>query len=185
VIEPVSRRTFCVAAATAALGALAGCGAKRSASGMPGGVTIEQFSDDGTSSGLVTVPKMIKTEAEWRTLLPPESFAVTRHAGTEAAFSGEYWNLHDDGLYRCICCETAVFSANAKFESGTGWPSFWQPLASTNIVVTEDGSLGMIRTAVSCVRCDGHLGHVFNDGPQPTGLRYCLNSVSLKFIKSA
>jgi len=133
----------------------------------------------------VVVPKIVKSEEEWRKQLGRAAFEVTRRAGTETAFTGAYWNLHDKGLYRCICCDTALFSSETKFESGTGWPSFWAPIAKENIQELGDNSLGMSRTAVSCRRCDAHLGHVFDDGPRPTGLRYCMNSVALRFIKLA
>jgi peptide-methionine (R)-S-oxide reductase len=118
-------------------------------------------------------------------VLSPISYQVAREAGTERPYTGDTWNLHDRGLYRCVCCETAVFHSDTKFESGTGWPSFWEPIARENVVETTDRSLGMERTAVSCRLCDAHLGHVFNDGPQPTGLRYCMNSASMHFVKLA
>lgn len=146
---------------------------------------LVEFSDSGQREDIVTVPMIVKSDAEWKQQLSPDAFAVTRHAGTERAYSGQYWNLHDKGLYRCICCDTALFNSDTKFESGTGWPSFWQPIAKENVHEISDMSLGMMRTAVSCRRCDAHLGHVFDDGPRPTGLRYCMNSVSLKFVKFA
>ena len=148
-------------------------------------VTIVQFSDAGKRLTKIKVPKMVKSEDEWRKQLSADEFEVARHAGTERAFSGQYWNLHDQGLFRCVCCENALFSSDTKFESGTGWPSFWQPIAPENVRSKRDLSYGMIRDAVSCVQCDAHLGHLFDDGPQPTGLRYCMNSLSLKFVKRA
>lgn len=151
----------------------------------PREVKIVQFSDTGQREDIATLLPIVKTDAEWKRQLSPDSFEVTRHAGTERAFSGEYWNNHDKGLYRCICCGTALFSSDTKFESGTGWPSFWQPIAKENVRERSDFSLNMIRTAVSCRLCDAHLGHVFDDGPKPTGLRYCMNSVALRFVKFA
>ncbi len=151
----------------------------------PGEVTIVQFSDDGKRLGKVKVQKVIKTEDEWRKLLPAGVFEITRHADTEFAYTGKYWNTHDKGLYRCICCDNALFSSETKFDSHTGWPSFWAPIAPENVREINDNSLAMQRIAVSCKQCDAHLGHVFDDGPPPTGLRYCMNSASLRFIKEA
>jgi len=153
--------------------------------GDPGEVTIVQFSDAGQRLQKVHVPRVVKSDQEWRQQLSANAFDITRHADTEFAFSGKYWNLHDKGLYRCICCDNALFSSETKFESGTGWPSFWQPIAPENVRNINDTSLGVERTAVACTLCDAHLGHVFDDGPQPTGLRYCMNSASLKFVKQA
>jgi peptide-methionine (R)-S-oxide reductase len=147
-------------------------------------VQIVEFSDAGVRRGEVEVPTIIKSNEEWRRQLSRSSFDITRKADTEMAFSGVYWNLHEKGIFRCICCDTALFGSETKFESGTGWPSFWAPLAKENIKEVTDMSWGMVRTAVSCRRCDAHLGHVFSDGPQPTGLRYCMNSVALRFVKS-
>jgi peptide-methionine (R)-S-oxide reductase len=150
----------------------------------PGEVTVVQFSDDGKRLAKVKIARVVKTEEEWRKQLPSGVFEITRHADTEIAYTGKYWNLHDKGLYRCICCDNALFSSATKFDSKTGWPSFWQPIASENVREISDTSIGMVRTAVSCKECDAHLGHVFDDGPQPTGLRYCMNSASLKFVKA-
>ena len=129
------------------------------------------------------VEKVVKTDDEWKKKLSPESFNVARKQGTELAFTGKYHNCHEDGIYQCVCCETDLFDSKTKFDSGTGWPSFWEPIASENVKEHQDRSYGMVRNEVLCSRCDAHLGHVFDDGPKPTGLRYCMNSASLHLVK--
>jgi peptide-methionine (R)-S-oxide reductase len=149
----------------------------------PKDVAVVLFSDSGQRLKKVVIAKVIKTSDQWRQQLGPGVFDITRNADTEIAFTGKYWNLHDKGIYRCICCDNALFDSATKFESGTGWPSFWAPIAAENVTEVRDSTLGMVRTAVACTECDAHLGHVFDDGPKPTGLRYCMNSASLRFVK--
>jgi peptide-methionine (R)-S-oxide reductase len=191
-LKGLSRRSFLAASAGAcgavALWSLRPASTAFAASGKtmtPGMVTIVQFGANGKKTGKVVVPKVVKSDAEWQQLLTPLSYQVTRQAGTERAYTGDTLNVHDRGLFRCICCDTAVFSSDTKFDSGTGWPSFWAPIARENVVEATDRSDGMERTAVSCRQCDAHLGHLFTDGPPPTGLRYCMNSAAMHFVKLA
>ena len=175
-VQTNSRRGFLLAA-------VAGLSALRAADikGAPKKVKIAQFDAFGKNLGVVEVEKVVKTEAEWKKILPKNSFNITRHADTEFAGTGIYDHFYEDGLYYCICCNTALFDSKTKFNSGTGWPSFYQPIAKENVINHEDRSYG-VRTENVCTRCDAHLGHVFDDGPKPTGLRYCMNSASLKFV---
>jgi len=155
------------------------------AASVPASVTVVRFSDAGERLQTMQITKVVKSDAEWRKQLSANEFDITRRADTEMAFTGKYWNLHEAGIYRCVCCSNALFDSKTKFDSGTGWPSFYAPIAQQNVREIRDDTFGMIRTAVACTECDGHLGHVFNDGPKPTGLRYCMNSVSLRFVRRA
>ena len=188
----VTRRVFLAGGATAAAG-LAFFSLRKEpvveASGAmsqtPKMVTVVNFDDDGKNLGKETIPQVVKTDAEWKEQLGRNIFDITRRADTEMAYTGATWNEHRKGIFRCICCNLALFSSSTKFDSGTGWPSFWAPIAKENLVEANDSSLGMDRTEVKCKLCNAHLGHVFPDGPRPTGLRYCMNSASMKFILAA
>jgi peptide-methionine (R)-S-oxide reductase len=148
----------------------------------PGSVTVVQFSDDGKRLRTVTLSKVCKSKAEWKKQLSPLQFDVTRRAATEGAFTGALYDQRAAGLYRCMDCDNALFDSSTKFDSATGWPSFWAPIAKENVYEKKDLSYGVVRSEVKCTLCDAHLGHVFTDGPEPTGLRYCMNSVSLRFL---
>lgn len=144
-------------------------------------VTVVKFSDAGVPLGQITLP-LVQKDAEWKRTLSRLAYAVTRKQGTEPPFTIPGYNRHDAGLYRCVCCDNALFSSKTKYDSHTGWPSFWQPIAPQNITTHRDFMLGMERTEVRCTLCEAHLGHVFDDGPPPTGLRYCMNTVALRFV---
>ncbi len=148
----------------------------------PREVTIALIGAYGTKTGTQTVPRLIRSDDEWRRMLSRDAYWVMRHADTERPFTGALLHEERRGVFRCAGCDLALFSSRAKFDSGTGWPSFWEPIAPENIVETPDGSEMVVRTAVSCRLCDGHLGHVFDDGPPPTGMRFCMNSVALRFV---
>ena len=163
------------------LGGLAAGGTLFAGKHEPKLFKIVEFDAAGGRKGTVEVEKIEKSENEWKQQLTPEQFEVTRRKGTERAFTGKYFNNHDDGLYKCVCCGTTLFDSKTKFDSGTGWPSFWAPVAKENVTIHVDYSYG-VREEVLCTHCDAHLGHVFPDGPPPTHQRYCMNSASLNFV---
>jgi len=183
-----NRRVFLLAAIPAAAGVAVVLLRRKgqmpqvaSAAGLkPQLVRLVRFGDDGKRLQEVRVPKLVRSETEWRQRLPPGVFQITRRADTEMAYTGAYWNQHEPGLYRCVCCDNALFSSATKFDSGTGWPSFWAPLDPQSVAVHRDTSHGMVRDEVVCSHCDAHLGHVFPDGPKPSGARFCMNSAALK-----